>query len=197
MYPRPGFGLQHPSVAAFLAQHQPLTETEFEWPNGSVVTAHSFDVLDDLPGEVVQSVRCVVFTDDEHVVMCENVRGIRHVWPGGRREVGETLVETACREVLEETGWVLNPASLRHIGWLHYEAGPHRGPDIPWPHPDIFHALYAGRAQSLQAEDWVDTEGYELSSRVVSTAEVVSAITPGDAATAVLEGLLARGRRDL
>jgi 8-oxo-dGTP pyrophosphatase MutT (NUDIX family) len=169
-----------------------MIETEFAWPNGSIVTARAFAVLDDLPSEVVQSVRCLVFTDDDHVVMCENARGVRHVWPGGRRELGETFEQTACREVLEETGWVLDPASLTQIGWLHYEAGPHRGPDIPWPHPDIFHALFTGRARSREAEDWIDTEGYELSSRSVSTARVLRAITPGDAATPLLESHLDR-----
>lgn len=173
-----------------------MSETAFEWPNGSIVTARAFDVLDDLPSEVVQSVRCLVFVDDDHVVMCENARGVRHVWPGGRREVGETLVETGCHEVLEETGWVLDPASLTQIGWLHYESGPHRGPDIPWPHPDIFHALFAGRARSREAEDWTDTEGYELSSRAVSTAEVLNVITPGDVATPLLDAHLTGRHRD-
>ena len=194
VYPRPGFGEEHPAAAAFLRRHEPLITTEFQWPDGSVVAARSFAVTDDLPAEVVQSVRCLVFTDDEHVVMCENARGVRHVWPGGRREPGETLVQTASREVLEETGWLLTHESLIHVGWLHYEAGPHRGPEIPWPHPDIFHAVFVGRASSRQADDWTDTEGYELSSRAVPIAEVVSAITPGDAATAILEAVIARMR---
>ena len=192
VYPRPGFGDQHPSAAEFLARHQPLTEGQFEWPNGSVVVARAFDVADELPTEVVQSVRCLVFTDDEHVVLCENIRGVRHVWPGGRREPGETFAQTACREVLEETGWLVGPASLTQVGWLHYEAGPHRGPEIPWPHPDIFHALFVGRASSREAEDWTDTEGYELSSRLISPDEVMSALTPGDVATPLLEALFAR-----
>lgn len=190
--PRPGFGLQHPEAAAFLALHQPLTEGEFEWPNGSVVTARCFAVADALPSEVVQSVRCLVFADDEHVVMCENVRGIRHVWPGGRREPGETYIDTACREVREETGWHLDPTSLLQVGWLHYEAGPHRGPEIPWPHPDIFHVLFTGRVASREAETWTDTEGYELSSRTVPSREVARTVTPGDVATPLVETLVAR-----
>ena len=191
-YPRPGFGEQHPSAVAFLARNRPLIETPFQWPNGNVVTARSFDVTDELPSDLVQSVRCLVFTDHEHVVMCENARGVRHVWPGGRREPGETFVETARREVHEETGWLVAHESLIHIGWLHYEAGPHRGPDVPWPHPDIFHALYVGRATSREAEDWTDTEGFELSSRIVSTGQVMEAITSGDPATPVLEQVLSR-----
>lgn len=191
-YPRPGFGERHPEVAAFLDRHSPLVTAPFEWPNGDVVTACSFTTTDDLPRDVVQSVRCLVFTSDEHVVMCENVRGVRHVWPGGRREPGESLVETACREVREETGWLVSAESLVHVGWLHYDAGRRRGPETPWPHPDIFHALFVGRASSREAEDWTDTEGYELSSRLVRVREVVGAITPGDAATPVVEQVLAR-----
>lgn len=189
-YPRLGFGDRHPSAAAYLERNEPLLAVEFQWPNGSVVTARSFTVVEALPDEVVQSVRCLVFTDDEHLVMCENARGVRHVWPGGRREPGETLAQTACREVLEETGWLVAPESLTQVGWLHFEAGPHSGPEIPWPHPDIFHALFVGRAPSRAAEDWTDTEGYELSSCVVPVGEVVAAITPGDAATPVVASVL-------
>ena len=142
----------------------------------------------------MQSVRCLVVTDGDHVVMCENVRGVRHVWPGGRREPGETFEETAAREVREETGWLVTPSSLTQVGWLHYEAGPHEGPDIPWPHPDIFHALFTGRAASREADDWTDTEGYEVSSRLISIDDVMTAVTPADAATALLAILLPRRR---
>lgn len=153
-YPRPGFGVQHPEAKAFLALHRPLTEGEFEWPNGSVVTARCFAVTDALPSEVVQSVR-------------------------------------VSREVREETGWHLDPISLLQVGWLHYEAGPHRGPGIPWPHPDIFHVLFTGRVASREAETWTDTEGYELSSRLVVASEVARTVTPGDVATPLVETLVA------
>jgi ADP-ribose pyrophosphatase YjhB (NUDIX family) len=55
-----------------------------------------------LPEELVTSVRCIVRVDNL-LIYCQNSDG-RHPWPGGRRQPGESYVETAAREVHEETG---------------------------------------------------------------------------------------------
>jgi 8-oxo-dGTP pyrophosphatase MutT (NUDIX family) len=120
-------------------------------------------------------VRCVVLVGDR-VVVCENVDGC-HPWPGGRREPGESHVETACREVLEETGWRLDPESLREIGWLHIEFFVTFPEDHPLPHPDILQVVYVGRAvdRDEAAEGtWTDIDGWELASSLASIDEALA-----------------------
>lgn len=80
--------------------------------------------------------------------------------------------------MLEETGWRLDIDSLEQVGWLHFGSGPLTDPEIPWPHPDIFHVLFVGTASAWEAEDWTDTEGYELSSGLVPVDNVLDTITP-------------------
>ena len=87
----------------------PAAVEETAWANGAVplrIAAHIRAAQ--LPDELVLSVRCIVLVEDD-IVVCSNRDGILHPWPGGRREGNETLVETACREVHEETGWLVDP----------------------------------------------------------------------------------------
>ena len=94
-----------------------------------------------------------------------------HVMPGGRREAGESFEETAVREVAEETGWQVDPASLRLLGWMHYEYLTPRPDDWQFPHPDFIQLVYAGTATDrVEHEDgsaWTDTDGWEERSDVV------------------------------
>jgi len=46
-------------------------------------------------------------TGGAHEVLVVREQNGAHLWPGGRREPNETLIETAQREVLEETGWTV------------------------------------------------------------------------------------------
>ncbi len=39
-------------------------------------------------------------------------QGLFHLLPGGGQRLGETLVDTVRREVLEETGWIVEPGGL-------------------------------------------------------------------------------------
>lgn len=118
---------------------------------------------------MITSVRCIV-TTDEGVVRCHNRDGT-HLWPGGRREEGETFEQTAIREVLEETGWRLDPPSLHHLGWLHFEYLSQRPDDWPFPHPDFVQLVYTAvgvrRAAAADGEEWSDTDGWEQTSDVV------------------------------
>jgi 8-oxo-dGTP pyrophosphatase MutT (NUDIX family) len=170
-YPREGFGLRHPEVAAFLAAGRPLHVEDARWPNGDAIRLTAFAAEGEVPDVVVSSVRCLVFVDP-YVVVCHNAHDVRHAWPGGRREAGETFEDTACREVHEETGWLLDRSSLGQIGWLHVENLTPVAPSHPFPHPDAFQAVFAGRARSRAGDSsWTDTEGYELSSELVLATE--------------------------
>jgi hypothetical protein len=117
---RPGWGLRHPAIAELLRSSGPLAEVTTRRAAGTLpLRIEAYTPLVDLPDELVPSVRCLVTIDGE-LVVCSNPDGI-HAWPGGRREPGETFADTACREVHEETGWILEPDSLRPLGWLHFE----------------------------------------------------------------------------
>jgi ADP-ribose pyrophosphatase YjhB (NUDIX family) len=116
--------------------------------------------------ELVTSVRCLVRVgrDVRELLVCTNADGISHPWPGGRRAVGETLEQTAHREVVEETGWLIEPSSLRQLGWLHHEDLTPRPGGSPYPHPDFLQVVLAGRAHARERcieTPWSDTDGYE------------------------------------
>ena len=126
----------------------------------------------ELPDELISSVRCLV-TVNRHVVMCTNADGT-HPWPGGRREPGETMLETVRREVHEETGWILAPDSVRPLGFLHFEHLSEQPDDYPYPQPDFLQVVYTGSAsEPAEGRDaWTDSQGYEISSASVPVEEV-------------------------
>jgi 8-oxo-dGTP pyrophosphatase MutT (NUDIX family) len=108
------------------------------------------------------------------IVICETPNGTWHPWPGGRREAGESYEETAYREVHEETGWLLNLETAEYIGWLHLEHLAAPPEDHPFPHPDFLQVVFVAGSTSRDGDegnDWIDTEGYELRSRLVSIDE--------------------------
>ena len=162
--------MRHPEVSAFLAASTPLCASAGSWPNGDTfrIAAHLLGAP--VPEVVVGSVRCIVTVGDQ-VVVCTNEHG-RHPWPGGRREPGESFVDTACREVHEETGWLVNRSSLALLGWLHIELDAVLPPDHPYPHPDLFQAVFTGSAHGRAGDEtWSDIEGYELSSELMPALE--------------------------
>lgn len=176
---RPGWGLRHPDLAVLLATLSPEATQDTTWADGTVpLRISAYAAPADLPNELVISVRCLVRVDDR-IVVCTNADGISHAWPGGRREPGESLIETACREVLEETGWVLDVKSLEHLGWLHLEHRSRPPENHPYPHPDFLQVVYAGRAHERSGgrdSEWTDTAGYELSSCLMAPDEAYAAV---------------------
>jgi 8-oxo-dGTP pyrophosphatase MutT (NUDIX family) len=112
------------------------------------------------------------------VIVCTNSDGISHPWPGGKREPGESFSQTAIREVHEETGWHVDPGSLRQLGWLHLR---HLRPvpdDHPFPHPDFCQLVLAGTASRREVPlgaDWADLDGYEQESRLMSIPAAITA----------------------
>ena len=133
----------------------------------------AYDRPAELPDQLVVSVRCITLVGDR-IVVCANADGFSHPWPGGRRERGETYAETAVREVHEETGWWVEGASLVEIGWLHIENLAPVPDDHPYPHPDVLQVVLAGAAADRDGGAdvaWSDTEGYELSSCLMTIDE--------------------------
>ena len=149
-----------------------------DWGGGTMpLRVSAFTGPAELPDELISSVRCLVTVDD-HIVLCTSAGG-RHPWPGGRREPGETLLETACREVHEETGWVLDDNSTRRLGWLHFEHQVPAPSDYPYPHPDFLQVVYTGSASVPDSgrDAWSDVDGYETSSDLVEVRDVPRRLT--------------------
>ena len=84
-----------------------------------------------------------------------------HILPGGRREPGETLMQTLEREVLEEPGWTIQ--SPRLIGLAHFQHLTPKPDDYRYPYPDFLHLIYAATADRYDAGKR-EVGGYELES---------------------------------
>ena len=170
---RPGFGERHPDLTTLLATRQPAATHEMSWLGGAMpLRVSAYTAPTDLPETLVSSVRCLVRVG-ELIVFCENADGA-HPWPGGRRLPGESYLDTAVREVHEETGWLLDRDSLRPLGWLHLEHLAPRRPDDPYPYPDLLQVVLCGTATERDGGpdvEWTDTDGYELASRLVTIDE--------------------------
>lgn len=70
------------------------------------------------------TVACVVHQRDRFLVVEEDVRGdVRFNQPAGHLEPGESLLDAARRETLEETGWEIELESF--IGVRQYESPEH------------------------------------------------------------------------
>lgn len=166
-------GARHPDLIRLLAGHRPVAVGGVSWQGGALpLRVSAYTTPADLPEELVTSVRCVVRVGGP-VVLCENADGA-HPLPGGRRDPGESYLDTAVREVHEETGWLLDRDTVRPLGWLHLEHLAPRRPDYAYPHPDMLQVVFHGVATERDGGSggpWTDTDGYEQSSRLVSVAE--------------------------
>ena len=171
MSARPGFGLPHEGFLALVGGLQPAADEEVSWSNGAVqfrVTVHT-SPIHEVPDVLVTSARCIVRVG-ERVLVCTNADGLAHVLPGGRIEAGESPEDAAVREVHEETGWHLDPGTLRVVGWLHFAYRTPVGPDfVQYPHPDFVHAVFTAQAthrDGSQGGGWTDVEGYVVGSEL-------------------------------
>ena len=93
-----------------------------------------------LPSPCLTSVRALVLGDDASVLVFWDSKGQPQLLPGGRREPGESLLETLHREVLEETG--IEPLNPLPLGFLRcHHLGP-RPNGYPFPYPDFIQPVF-------------------------------------------------------
>lgn len=64
------------------------------------------------------SVRGIVIADGK-VLMVHSIKYDYYKFPGGGIEPGEGMEEALCREVREETGFTVDPATIREYGQVH------------------------------------------------------------------------------
>ena len=157
--------VRRPEVSALLEAASPVASERRRWPAGEVLIS-AYLGGGDLPSSVTRGVRCLVLSGDE-VLLCENAHGFVDPWPGGGRRVGETLVQAARREVLEETGWVIDGSTFAPLGWLHIENLSPVPDDHPYPYPDCLYLVGCAQVDPgapRPGRGWVDVEGYVLRS---------------------------------
>jgi len=136
------------------------------WPGPIPIAVAAYSGGCDLPAALVSSIRCVVTVGDQ-VLVCQDAGPSIHIWLGGRCEAGESWLETAQREVWEETGWRLDPPSVSMLGFLHFRHLTPMPDAHPFPHPDFLQVVMHGEATGVP-RNWVDIKGYVERSWLVS-----------------------------
>lgn len=119
------------------------------------------------PRELVTSARAVVLGAGG-VLAVRDPTGV-HILPGGRRQAGETPEQTVRREVLEETGWVIDPPRL--LGAKHFRHLTPKPSGYRYPYPDFFQVVYVAQAHRFDPGGR-EAGGYELGAEFRPTAEV-------------------------
>ena len=199
MTDRPGFGLPHPAFHELLQRRRPAVVEPVSWRDGLVrfdVAVH-LSPMDEVPVELVSSARCIV-RHAGRVVVCTDADGGSHVLPGGRLEPGESVTAAAAREVHEETGWRVDPASLVVVGWLHFAYRTQVDEFFrQYPHPDFVHAVFTAEGverDGAQGGEWTDTEGYVIASRLADVDEARAVVADLALDRTLLEEAIARSR---
>ena len=152
--------------AEFLSAHVAQAEEDYRWGELRLHVT-SYLCRDLPPAELITSARAVVLAADG-VLVVRDPTGV-HILPGGRRQAGETLEQTVRREVLEETGWVIDPPRL--LGVKHFR---HVGPKpagYRYLYPDFFQVVYGAQAHRFDPGSR-ETNGSELGAEFKPTAEV-------------------------
>ena len=169
---------KHP-LLPFLRQHPPQVKDEVVWHwQGHDLVMRLTDHLSDVPPPVewVTSVRCVVLWRGRVLVVQGHHH--HHILPGGRREPGESLAETAQREVLEETGWQIG--QLQMIGFRHFCHLTPKPHGYPFLHPDFLQVVFTGRALEFNPSA-KEVDGYELGSTLRPLSQLADLnLTPGE-----------------
>lgn len=132
------------------------------------ISYYATDALPDL--SFVTSVRGIVI-HGQNVLVLINEDGIQHIIPGGRVELGETLMDTLTLELLKETGWSFTQPEL--LGVIHYQHQTPRPEKYSYSYPEFLQVVY-----TVHAEKHVATTqrmgDYEQEARFISFDEAMT-----------------------
>lgn len=175
------------ATAAFaprLERLQPLVDQQIAWPlpGGGWLRLRQRTVLaDEHPPEIMaSSVRTVVFRRRSVVVVTDRLNAGGHVTPGGQREAGETVEETARREVLEECGWTVGPLTPFGFHYFtHLDEGP--PPGFPFPWCDFTNPLFVAEGLSWSRRALLRGDEIETGARLVPISRAGEGLQPGQA----------------
>jgi len=129
------------TLETYLDSLQPANQESWTW--GAIKLEAWLYIIDVPPPlKLITSARAIMFKDN-HIMTVTNP-GETHILPGGRREDGETLIETVQRECLEETGWVVRVGE--QIAVTHCQHQTPKPLDYPYPYPDFMQVIYLAEA---------------------------------------------------
>jgi len=188
---RPGYGIRLVSAAKLLHEHTAVAADDREWSTGPVHLAAYLGAAS-LPAEIPGRVRVLV-NDGDRVLVTWDRFGRPDCFPGGGIEPGESILDAACREVWEETGWHLDRASIVEIGWIHVESTSPPASNFPFPHPDTFMTVVIARPQPRAdvPSGWIDVEGFIQRSAFVALSDLPLEVRTDPIAAAFLRTLFA------
>jgi 8-oxo-dGTP pyrophosphatase MutT (NUDIX family) len=145
-------------LAAFLAAHRPVNSERVDWWGGRLPLLLTLYLTADRPPDAyVTSVKTVVFSGAS-VLVLRNPGGM-HIYPGGRREPGESSDQALRREVREETGLAID--IVAPLGFVHYQHLNPRPAGYAYPYPDFLNTFHVSRARAPLPSDAARDE-YEI-----------------------------------
>lgn len=158
------------NLRSFLRRHEMAAEAWPVWGHGRVrLREHTYLSQEMPPDELISSVRAVLFRGDEVMVIQDHADD-PYIVPGGRREAGESVLETLHREVLEETGWTLQQTAM--LGFVHYQHLTPKPEGHQYPYPNFIQVVYTALADTFHPEA-IEPDEYVTSSRFQPTADVL------------------------
>ncbi len=131
-----------------------MTRARSGW-QGSPVTDSDEDSTDDAQPTI--QVSAVVLRDDRGRVLTVRKRGTsRFMFPGGKREPGESFEQAAVREAAEEVGVVLDPELLVPLGTFTTAAANEDGHQVEawvFEHPRVQSEVASAEIEELRWQD--------------------------------------------
>ena len=174
---------------------QPAAEGELAFWDGRLPVRMTTYICDATPPEeLVTSIRTIVLSDlgpRPSILVMRNPSGI-HLWPGGRRMLGETHDQTLHREIREECGLAVDVVYRLGFVVCHH-LGP-RPEGYRYPYPDFVNDVYLSVITGvLNAER--DVDDYEIEAKLMAVEELPMAeISPNQ--RVLLAAALSRPRTD-
>jgi 8-oxo-dGTP pyrophosphatase MutT (NUDIX family) len=121
----------------------------WQWHNHPISLQEQTYICPTLPPDnLISSSRAILFRGDKVMVIHDH-QNEPYIVPGGRRESGETVLQTLHREVREETGWSLKETAV--LGFIHFHHLGPKPPSYPYPYPDFLWVIFTALADSFDA----------------------------------------------